>query len=194
MLICITGVDGCGKGTQIYLLKEALKRLGHSVSISKAYGDAEKESLAHFFRLWDDLAITMAFQALHRQQYVNAMSALKKGNIVIADRWDESYLAYHTQFGYLATHPVLRKKLNEMAFEGYLPDLGFLLNVSVEVTEKRMTARGKDFFDEKDTEYHCKMGKAYLKIARERDWYVIDGNRHPDEIHQEIFSIVRKKL
>lgn len=194
MLICITGVDGCGKGTQVYLLKEALKSSGFNVTTSKAYGDAEKESFAHFFKLWDDIVITFVFQGLHRQQYINAKKALEQGRIVIADRWDESYRAYHSMFGFLALDEVMRNKLNEVSFGGLVPDLTFLLNISISKAVRRMQERGRDFFDSKDEEYHHKMAKAYLQLAKEKNWEILNGEETPERIHRKILQVVLAKL
>jgi len=194
MLICITGIDGCGKGTQISLLREALEKMGFRIFISKAYDEAEKEGLAHFFLFWDDVAVTLAFQALHRQQFVKATEALKAGQIVLADRWDESYLAFHSQFGLLSQNEDLRRRLNEIAFEGMKPDLTFLLKISPEKAGLRTGARGKDFFDGKDLEYHAHMAKAYEELAHNEGWVVLNGEKKPLEIHREILGVVLKKM
>ncbi|MDP3093309.1 MAG: dTMP kinase [bacterium] len=194
MLICITGIDGCGKGTQIYLLREVLERKGLRIFISKAYDEAEKEGLSHFFLYWDDVAITLAFQALHRQQFVKATEALGAGQIVLADRWDESYLAYHSQFGLLSQDEGLRRRLNKIAFEGKKPDLTFLLKISPERAGLRTEARGRDFFDGKDLEYHARMAEAYETLACAEGWVILDGEKKPLEIHSEIMRVVLEKM
>lgn len=195
MLICITGIDGCGKGTQIWLLKKALESRGLNIFVSKAYGDSEKESFAHFFHFWDNLAITLIFQGLHRQQYIDAKKAQEDGKIVIADRWDESYLAYHKQFGIFSKRKQLRDELHDLAFEGVKPNLTILIDTTVEEADARMIARGKDFFDSKDVEYHSRMRAAYLEMAKDSGWVIVDGKKAPNKIHQEdILSVALKVL
>lgn len=186
MHIVISGIDGSGKGTQCQLLKYALEARGYNTEITKAYGDAEKEAFAPFLQYWDDLAITLMFQAFHRQQFVDTMKALAAGKIVISDKWDDPYEAYHRQFGFLSEQPGLRQTLTDLSFEGYLPDIGFLLDVPFEIAEPRMEVRGKDFFDKKELDFHTAMRAGYLAVATERSWIVVDGTKGSYEVHREI--------
>ncbi len=188
MLFAITGIDGSGKSTQIYLLKKFLERKGHAVSISKAYGNAEKESLAHFFQYWDDLTITLIFQGLHRQQYVEAKKSLSKGKIVIADRWDETYLAYHTEFGFLSENHEIMYRLNKLAFEELIPDITFFIDTPIEAAQRRLKARGMDFFDKKSAEHHLKMRELIIEVLKGRNSIFIDGAMDINEIHLAIIK------
>ncbi len=194
-LICFTGVDGCGKSTQVHLLKSALEQLGHAVVLSKAYDEPEKEAFAHYVNRMDNEAITLLFQALHRQQYVKARQALKAGAIVIADRWDESYLAYHEEHGFLSEDPELRNRLNEIAFEGLKPNLMFVLDLPVEKARERMKARGEDFFDKKSNEMHEQKRLKYNTYTEGNpDWHIVLADRSVEAIHQDVLAIVKAFL
>ncbi len=188
MIICITGLDGCGKSTQIDLLKKYFKKKDYSVFVSKAYGKDEKECLERFIQYWNPLAIMFFFQALHSQQRIETVKALKKGKIIIADRWDESYLAYHSHFGLLSKNEPLRKRLNEIAFAGIIPDITFLLDIPIEIAMERTKNRGVDFFDKHPWDYHSVMRIGYLKLAKKRKWIVLDGTASPKNIHKQIKS------
>lgn len=188
MLISFTGIDGCGKGTQIELLTEHLEDMGEDVAVSKAYGDREKELFSIFMRKWDQKAILFLFQAFHVKQCKKAKRNLEKGKMVVADRWDESYLAYHSTHGILSEDPELREQLNKIAFEGIVPDETFLIDVSIETARERMSARGSDFFDELPDPYHLTMREQYKKIVREREGHIIDGEQSIEEIHNEIIK------
>lgn len=190
MIICITGIDGCGKGTQKELLATRLQNAGKTVFLSKAYGDAEKECFSAFMEYWSQESILFAFQALHVEQRVRAKRAEARGEIVIADRWDESYVAYHTAYGILENDPTLRDRLNEIAFAGIVPDHTFFLDVSVEEAEKRLVTRGMDFFDKRGVEYHNTMRSQYLRIAAERGWSILDGGKSAVAIHHEILKVL----
>ncbi len=186
MIICLTGIDGCGKGTQKELLKAHLENSRKAVFLSKAYGDAEKECFSAFVEYWTQESILFLFQALHAEQRVKAEKALARGAIVIADRWDESYLAYHSTHGILLSNPGLRDQLNSIAFGGIIPDVTFFLDVPVERARERMLSRGMDFFDRLSNDYHSTMRNEYLSIATDRKWIIIDGTKSPLEIHREI--------
>lgn len=188
MLICITGIDGCGKGVQVSLLEKYLTSQDQSVFVSKAYGTGEKEIFSTFLEYWDPLAILFLFQALHVEQRIRAERALLEGKLVIADRWDESYLAYHSNYGALSTDAELREKLNQMAFGGIVPNITFLLKVSIQKAKERCRLRGEDFFDRASLEYHETMQNGYLALAEKRGWTVLDGEMSIRDIHQKILS------
>ncbi len=186
MIICITGIDGCGKGTQINLLANFLRKKNYDVFISKAYGEKEKKLLSSFIESLHPISMMFLFQALHTQQRINTEKALEKNKIIIADRWDESYLAYHSNYGILKDNPQLREELNRIAFNNIIPDVTFLLRLSVSVARSRCQIRGADFFDRLSSEYHKTMQNAYLKIAKERHWIILNGAKPELTIHKEI--------
>lgn len=193
-LFCITGIDGCGKGTQIQLLECRLEEHEIDVRVVKAYGEAEKESLSHFMRTWEDMTITFIFQGLQRQQYVDALHYLKKGCVVLADRWDESFRAYHRLYGTLSKNRSVRNALRDLTFENKIPEVTFMLDISIEEANRRMVARGMDYFDSKGYKYHLAMRKQYLEIANERNWFIIDGSKTQKEIHEIIYDEVAKRV
>lgn len=192
MLINMTGVDGSGKGTQLQYLADYFEQRGKKVFMSKAYGPCEKELFSLFMERSHDLAVMFMFQALHVQQRIRAEKALQDGAIVLADRWDDAYLAYHSQNGILAEDPELREKLNLLAFGGINPDLTFMLKVPVEISMENCLLRGADFFDRKGVEYHQSLSDGLEQLAERYGWVVLDGNRAKKTIHEEIVSVVEK--
>lgn len=186
MLFNITGIDGCGKGAQIELLDKFLRQQGFETFISKAYGDAEKECFSAFIEYWDQISIMFAFQAMHTHQRVEAEQALTRRQVVIADRWDESYFAYHTNHGLLKNEPDLRNRLNAIAFNGMTPDVTFFLRVSPETAQKRRQVRGEDFFDRRGETYHRIMAEAYELMAKEQGWIIVDGEPEIRRVHYRI--------
>lgn len=195
-LIVITGIDGCGKTTQINLLSRYLLKKKCDVTISKAYDNEAKITLRNYMNSWTNSnAITFLFQALHAQQYSCTVEALNQGKIVLADRWDESYLAYHSNFGELSFDDDLRLKLNRMAYNDLLPDLGFVLKLPVQTARERRRTRGNfGRFDGQSDEYYEILQSAYLKIAEEREWHILDGTESEENLHQSILKIVMKNL
>lgn len=194
MLFNFTGIDGCGKGTQIGECADYLERKGFSVFVSKAYGPREKELFSLFIERADDRSVMFLFQALHVEQRVRAVQALHEGKIVLADRWDDAYLAYHSKNGVLSTDVELRHRLNELAFDGLRPDVTFYLRVPIEVGMERCRIRGADFFDRKPSEYHRSIADELDRLAVEQSWEVIDGDRSNKEVHQDIVRVVEQAL
>lgn len=186
MLIAITGISGSGKSTQIELLNKFLEKNKYPVFISKAYGKAEESFLAPFFQYWDSLSITFIFQGLHRQQYVSALKALKEGRVVIADRWDETFLSFHSKFGFLAKRRQLMHEWNELAFSKLIPDLTFFIDITPQEAHKRLDMRGRDFLDEGSKKYYAQIRRSTLEALKGRNVIVIDGLKPIGEIHKII--------
>lgn len=194
MLVTITGIDGCGKGTQLQHLAAFLQGQGRSVFVSKAYGDAEKELFALFIERATDEAVMFLFQAMHAEQRAKAARAQERGEIVLADRWDESYEAYHSQYGVLSRDTELRQRLNEVAFGGWRADVTILLRVPVAMAMERCRIRGADFFDLKGVQYHQSLSDRLDELASELGWHVIDGSLPHKEVHQRIVDVVASQL
>lgn len=132
------------------------------------------------------MTITLIFQGLHRQQYVEARKSLSKGKIVIADRWDETYLAYHAEFGFLSENHEIMYRLNKLAFEELIPDITFFIDTPIEAAQRRLKARGMDFFDKKSAEHHLKMRELIINVLKGRNSIFIDGAMDINEIHLAI--------
>jgi len=192
----ITGIDGCGKTTQINLLSSHLSKNKHAAKVTKAYDNEAKITLRNYINSWTNSnAITFLFQALHAQQYSDTIEALNEGKIVLADRWDESYLAYHSNFGDLSLDSDLRLRLNQMAYNDLLPNLGFVLKVPVQIARERRKVRGSfGRFEGQSDEYYEILQSTYLKIAEERGWHILDGTESEENLHKSILEIVMASL
>lgn len=194
MLISFSGIDGAGKTTQIQLLVQYLSEQGITSSIVKAYNRGEKDLFQEYMKTIDQRAILFLFQAFHVQQYIQAQQDLQSFHVVIADRWDESYIAYHSSFGVLSTEPELRHQLNYLAFQGLKPDICFLLDIDPAIAQKRTLQRGQDYFDQKDREYHATMRYAYLQQANNQlNWFVLDASQSIQSMHQKVIQVFQEK-
>lgn len=192
-ILCLTGIDGCGKGTHVSLLLERLQREGIPAFYSKAYSDLEKERFAFLMPRYSDRAVMFLFQAFHAEQHVRAMEALERGEVVIADRWDEAYLAYHGSTRSFLSAEDLRAEfrlLNQLAFQGRKPTRTVMLDVPVDVAEKRTHERGPDYFDKLGSHYHALMRDRYLSLARSESWIVLDGTYPVEDVHEQLWDIL----
>ena len=196
MFIAISGIDGAGKTVQVQLLRKELIRRGHTVEIIKAYDDDVKLLCKPLIdRFSDPMAIMFLFQALHAQQFRNAVEALERGTTVIADRWDESYLGYHTNFGILANQEDTRNMLNEVAFRGLVPDIGITLKLPVQTARLRREGRGfAGEFDAPSDDHFHRLQSIYVSIATQRGWTVLDGSGSRLEVRRRIMEVVEPML
>lgn len=199
----IDGIGGLGKSTQIELLK---KRLGErGVFTYEPGGTPHAEKLRAFVRTADaegepdtlmDFFVFWAARADHMAKKI--VPSLKKGKIVVSDRFDSSTFAMQVRgdqnknlekFFWLCRKEVLGK--NE-------PDAYIIIDGSVETARTRRGERGKseDRFDERGDAYQNRIRKGYLEFAKKigKKAHVVKVKGAPEETHEAIWAIVEKLL
>jgi dTMP kinase len=101
--------------------------------------------------------------------------ALEKGRSVVSDRFYASTLAYQ---GYgRGVDLALLRAASELAIGSCLPDLTILLDIPVEVVNERHGHDATDRFESEDMSFHQRVRDGYLELAREHEWFVVDGSR-----------------
>lgn len=192
-----TGLDGAGKGTQIALLQDRLSEQGVAVVVTKAYSDEEKKRWAPLISkllrggILGDMSVTLLFQQFHRRQVGQTIAEREKGKIVLADRWDEGFLAYHRHNGILANQHRLRAVLLGHGFRGYIPQETFYYDIHPLVAKQRMVLRGKlDAFDAKSLHHHEAMRAHYHSLAEERNWKTIEADQPPEIISDQVWQLL----
>jgi len=167
--ITFEGSEGCGKSTQSKLLYQYLKRKGFKViylrepggtkvseKIRKILLDSKNDSITPMTEMFLYMAA--------RAQLVNEIiaPALKKGKIVICDRFLDSTIAYQ---GYgLGIDIKLIKSVGEFATSGIKPDLTIFLDLSLRKGLKHRQQL-KDRIEKRSLVYHSRVLKGYLKLA-----------------------------
>ena len=58
MIINITGIDGCGKTTQVDLLSQCLRAIDREVFVSKAFGYREKAVYSELIPQFEPVALS----------------------------------------------------------------------------------------------------------------------------------------
>ena len=134
------------------------------------------------------------FQAMHSIQSQKALDAEKNGKIVLADRWDESYIAYHSQYGPLAENDILRNEMNLAAFQGRKPDLVIYPRLETHQAMQRILAKAvkMDYFDLADASYHESMMRSYDQQASQNNWLVVDATLCEDILGRLIFDAITR--
>ena len=179
MLISIDGGDGCGKSTQMTLLADWLRESGKDVFTcrdpgSTPLGEAVREILLHRH----DMAISRESEMLlfmaARAQMVREMifPALEKGQIVITDRFLLSTIVYQGYAGGLSVEAI--EQVGRIATSGLLPDLTFILDISLEDAELRFGHREKDRMERMDKHFHYLVREGFLKhVATDPKRYIV---------------------
>jgi len=168
--ITFEGSEGSGKSTQSKLLYRYLKRRGFKVVYLREPGGTKvsekirKILLDHKNDSMTPTAEMLLYMAA-RAQVVNEIikPALKKGKIIICDRFMDSTIAYQ---GYgLGIDIKLIKCIGEFATSGIKPDLTIFMELPLKdgLKHRRHT---KDRIEKRTLAYHTRVLKGYLKLAR----------------------------
>lgn len=140
-----------------------------------------------------ELLLYEASRAQHVEELVRP--ALKKGKIVISDRFYDATSAYQGIVRGIPRRWI--EKLNLFATSGLKPDLTIVLDCPVQKGFARLKGRKKnlDRLEREKRSFHERVRKAYLLLAslEPRRIKVIDGNREPDKVHRDILKLVHKK-
>jgi len=206
LFITFEGCDGCGKTTQIDLLKKKLIETGCSVSVTREPGGTTVSDQIRKILLNRDnsnivplaeLLLYEASRAQHVQEFIRPTLVRNKRSVVICDRFYDASTAY--QAGARSLKSKLVEQLNTIATDGLKPDLTFYIDIDPATGLSRARTRMKkanskeDRFERENLNFHTRVRSAYLNIAeKEPDRIkVIDGSRSIEEIHAEILEHVK---
>jgi len=188
VLINLEGIDGCGKSTQSKFLMEKFEENKEKTIILK-----EPTNGKYGKKLWEMLsgkreATTeqiLDLFVMDRKEHVNDKinPALKKGKIVLMDRYYYSTMAYQAAAGIDVNR--IRKD-NEFAPK---PDIVLIFDLPVDLAMKRVIGHSVADVFEKE-EYLEKVREAYLNLKDDPLVRIIDSTRTPEEIFEEVWELV----
>lgn len=203
LFISFEGLDGSGKTTQMRRLAKRLRARGHVVletvepggteiggKIRQVLLDAANQELSPTA----ELLLYFASRAQNVDEQIGP--ALRRGEIVLADRFTDSTLVYQGCGRGLGAETVLA--LDRVACRGLKPDLTLLVDIDVETSLARARARnaaqpaGETRMDEQSLEFHRKVYEAYQALAAGEPERIrrIDGRAAIEEIELAIWDIV----
>jgi len=203
--ITFEGGEGAGKSTQIRLLADRLKALGHKVLVSREPGGSPgAEAVRHVLLsgaaepLGTDMEAILfaAARSDHVEQVIKP--AIKRGENVLCDRYFDSSRVYQGMTGNVNEEII--NTLVRVACEDAWPDLTIILDLPPKEGLRRANARrGSDVadrYEKEDLKMQTARRNAFLKIAREEPerCVVVDGTRKEDEISDEIWRLVTDRF
>lgn len=199
LFITFEGADGCGKTTQINLLKDYLENKGKEVLLTrepggKGLGEKVREILLNYDGVVSDRCESFLFLA-DRAQNVDVIvkPALEEGKIVLCDRHTDSTVAYQGYGRGLNLDEI--HMLNNLATGGKKPDITFVFDVDIETSMKRV-GNEKDRMESAGKEFFNKVRNGYLEIAKSEPERVkvIDSTKSIEEVHQDVVGIIEKLI
>ena len=201
--ITFEGIEGCGKSTQLELLKAHLERKGRAVlSVREPGGTLLGERVRSVLlngteERIDPWAELFLYEACRAQLVARVIRpALAEGKVVLCDRFFDSTLAYQGFGRGLDAGKI--EGLNALATGGLVPDLTFLVDCAEDVGLKRAWARinasagaREDRFEKEELAFHRRVREGFLAIAGAAPRVkVIDGSREISTVHREICDII----
>ena len=185
LFITFEGTEGSGKTTQAELLGEWLAKRDPVVVREPGgteLGEQIRDVLLYKGLEIDAEAEMYLFMASRRQLIAEAIApALAQGQLVIADRYHDSTLAYQGGGrGIPTTWPPTFPR----------PDLTFLLEGPVEagLSRHEQAGKSKDRMEQESIDFHRKVAEAYdrLAAAEPRRFIRLDATGSRDKIHFEV--------
>ncbi|MEL0149282.1 MAG: dTMP kinase [Pontimonas sp.] len=202
LFITFEGGDGSGKTTQINLLASWLESEGHTVVITREPGGTDLGTELRNIILHREGFIAPRAEALlyaaDRSHHIHTLvrPALKRGEIVVQDRYLDSSVAY--QGAGRVLDPTEVRDISLWATENLMPDLTVVLDVPASVAKERQAAgeRQYDRLEAEAEDFHTRVRESYLALATEEPerFLVIDGESSIEEIHQAIVAKVSDLL
>ncbi|HUU51234.1 MAG TPA: dTMP kinase [Nitrospinota bacterium] len=201
--ITFEGVEGCGKTTQIMMLRDYLLEKNYQVKITREPGGTAIGDQIRKILLNDDnknisreteLLLITACRVQHIKEVI--IPALKQDKVVLCDRFFDSTFAYQ---GYGRNIDLeFIKRLNKIVSCNIEPDLTILLDLDPLEGLKRANKRNskkavserEERFEKETLEFHKRIRIGFLELAQKSQERikVIDGNGKIEEIQKTIRS------
>jgi dTMP kinase len=201
LFITFEGIEGCGKSTQTKALADYFEKNSFSFIVTREPGgtlisekireilldNANKEMNPE-----TELLLYMASRSQHTGTKI--IPALKAGKHVICDRFYDSTLAYQGAARDLNSEFI--DMLIDFSTFSTSPDITFLLDITVDESERRICHRGKDRIEQESKAFHQKVRNEFLNLAKKYNdrYIVIDGTQAPDIITEKIKYEIKQKL
>ena len=193
LFITFEGPEASGKSSQILLLSKYLKKNKIPFIITREPGGtnfAEKlrklilDNKSTINNL-EELLLLMAARSNHINKVI--IPNLKKGKIVISDRYADSSFVYQ---GYVNKFGIKRaQKFHKELLNNFFPDYTFIFKISPKEIIKRLKQRKvKNKYDKSNLLFHQKVIQGYKKIANPKRYITVDASLSRDIIHKNIIE------
>ena len=199
MFFEIEGIDGTGKTTQCWLLKEYFYSLGLDSLIIKELDSTEfsreVKKILTSNSAKDARAEMFLFLSCKCQVFSQLIRpSLESGLHIISDRGLGSFMSYNSSILNLELSKL--RDLLEFCSLDYKPDLTFLLDIPGEAARERIFQKNEQTrFDLVSMDILTRQREKFLEIAAlSPSWLVIDGLKSIKSIQNIIRKQVEKRL
>jgi dTMP kinase len=209
LFISFEGTDGSGKSTQMRLLAERLRTEGYAVTQNQEPGatDIGRQIRRILLDPQNDLMAPMTELLLMFASRTQAAAeiiepALRRGDVVVSDRFTDSTLAYQGAARGIGFEAVMQA--HKLALGSLWPDLTICVQVDVEAGLARAHRRNSDIRDEvsearldqQNIDFHQNVSAAYQRIAglEPQRFRMVDGDGSVEEVAARIWLLVAEMV
>jgi len=202
--ITFEGIEGCGKSTHAEILLSQLVSAGHDAILTRepggtVLGETIREIVkdGHSSEPISPEAEMLLF-AVSRAHLVRnvILPALRRGTVVISDRFVDSTSAY--QGCARGLDPDVVASMNRFVAGDAVPDVTILLDIDVEAGLERIRQRNdvehaeSDRIEKEARAFHEKVREAYLALARDSAdrIRIVDASQDVDKVAGDVWRIV----
>ena len=193
LFISFEGPEASGKSSQILLLKNYFIKNKIKFFITREPGGTELAEKLRKLILDNKSQINNIEEILllmtARSNHINnvILPNLKKGKIVISDRFADSTFVYQ---GYVNKFGISKvKKLHSLLLNNFTPNYTFVFNIkSKEIISRLKKRKNKNKYDKLDINFHNSVIKGYKKISNSKRFININASLSKNEIHQFIIN------
>ena len=199
VFVAFEGGDGVGKSTQVRLLGQALSHEGYDVVLTHEPGDSPvgqrlREILLDPGTGALDARAEALLYAADKAEHVEKVvqPALRRGVVVVTDRYVDSFLAY--QGGGRALRRREVERLARWATAALRPQLTVLIDIDPQAAYSRFGS--SDRLEAEPVDFHQRVRAAFLDLAgRHPEHYlIIDGQQPREAIAALVLDRVRPFL
>ncbi len=201
LLIALEGIDGSGKTTQAQRLVDSLKKKKIKALYTKeptegAIGKLTRSVLKGEIKV-PPLALQYLFCADRSHHQVELESYLKKGYVIVTDRYFWSAVAYgmsdlkgKADF-YLTAFSIL-----SLYNQFISPDYTFFLDIKVKDAFARIgkSSKHNEIYDKEEKLINIRHAYHKLIDRFDREFVVVDANKPIEEVTDDLVKLVAKRL
>lgn len=204
IFITLEGGEACGKTTQIQMLKEYFKNKKIDALFTKEPGGMPlTDELRRLILNYEidpplektELLLYMAARIEDIEKVIKP--ALQEGKIVIADRFNDSTIAYQASGRQIMSIDDMIN-FTENIIDNFTPDLTIYLRLDPQTAfeRKKNIDLELDRIEKAGIDFHRRVleGFDYMAKKEPERFAIIDASKSRDEVFKEILSAIRKKV
>ncbi len=204
--ITFEGGEGTGKTSQLMLVDEWFRTLGHKTVVTREPGGTRLAEAVRALLLDPELKpdghseifLLEAARRDHVEQVIRP--AIEEGAVVLCDRFTDSSLVYQGLVRGLGWDEVAG--LNRLATGGLEPDLTLVFDMDPEAALARAHTRNSEEssrenrLDDEPAEFHRRVRDGFLELAKREPnrVQVIDAEGAPEDVFARVYPVLPEAL